>query len=106
MRVLQKLTITILVLLLINFDLSILHGVETILPTLNEKSTLQDYINYALVNNPALKSYQNKWKAAMERIPQAKAFPDPEISYGYYSEEYKESIEPLRQTFGIMQKFP
>jgi len=73
---------------------------------LNEESTLIDYIDYALENNPELKSAYSRWKSALERIPQAKSLPDPSLSYGYFFNEIETRVGPQRQRFGISQKFP
>jgi outer membrane protein TolC len=44
-----------------------------------------------------------EWKAALEEIPQAKALPDPQFSYEYWT---KQSDLQMKQNFGIMQMFP
>jgi outer membrane protein, heavy metal efflux system len=106
MRDLTRLSLRIFVIILFCNNVLLSYGEEVLLSELNEKSTLQDYISFALQNNPDLKSYQNKWKAAKERIPQAQALPDPEISYVYLSQENPNSPEAQRQDFGIMQQFP
>lgn len=51
------------------------------LPKLGEKSTLQDYIDYAIAHNAGLRAGYEKWQAALARIPQMSALPDPRLSY-------------------------
>jgi outer membrane protein TolC len=50
-----------------------------------------------------LKAKFEEWKVALEQIPQAKALPDPQLNYQYWT---KQSDLQMKQTFGIMQMFP
>lgn len=67
---------------------------------------LDDYMKIAAENNPGLKSKFNEYLAALERIPQAGALPDPQISFGLF-------IMPMEKYMGdqifevsVMQMFP
>ncbi|MCX5677429.1 MAG: TolC family protein [Planctomycetota bacterium] len=48
---------------------------------LPENPTLADYLALAASNNPGLAAADAKWKAAAERVPQAKSLDDPRLSY-------------------------
>lgn len=74
--------------------------------SLDDASTLQDYLAYAARNNPGLEAAFNRWKAALERVPQVKALPDPKFEYRYFIEEVETRVGPQRQSFGLMQAFP
>jgi outer membrane protein TolC len=76
------------------------------LPELTESSGLSDYLAYAALNNAGLKAAFQRWKAAVEQVPQAKSLPDPKFTYGYFIEEVETRVGPQRQKFGIMQTFP
>lgn len=76
------------------------------LPDLNGQSTLSDYLAYAALNNPGLEAAFDRWQAALERIPQAKALPDPRFSYRYYIEEVETRRGPMRNAFDLSQNFP
>ena len=76
------------------------------LPALDEKSTLSDYLTYAALNNPGLEAAFNKWKAALEKIPQVKSLPDPRFNYRYYIEPVETRVGAQRQAFGASQMFP
>lgn len=78
----------------------------TKLPKLNNDATLDDYIKYALLNNPDLEASYNKWQAALEKVPQAKALPDPILSYTNYIEEVETRVGPQKHAIGISQKLP
>ncbi|MBN1359397.1 MAG: TolC family protein [Sedimentisphaerales bacterium] len=76
------------------------------LPVLTDESTVSDYVLYAALNNPELEAAFNRWKAALERIPQAKTLPDPRFSYRYFIREIETRVGPQRQAFEISQTFP
>lgn len=71
------------------------------LPALDERSTLDDYLKYAFLNNPGLKAAFNRWQAALQRIPQAKSLSDPELSFEYLIEQMD-----MRYQLSIRQMFP
>jgi outer membrane protein TolC len=71
-------------------------------PELTAQSTLKDYLLYAALNNPGLKAAFLKWEAALEKIPQATALPDPHFTYGYFIQEMMNQHE----SFALEQTFP
>jgi len=84
-----------------------MHGrPETEPPELTEESTLGDYLAYAALNNSALEAAFNRWKAALERVPQVRALPDPRFTYRYYIREVETRVGAQRQSFGIAQTLP
>lgn len=76
------------------------------LPDLDENASLQDYIRYAALNNAGLEAAFNRWRAALEKIPQARSLPDPKFSYGYFIQEVETRVGPQRQKFELSQMFP
>ncbi len=76
------------------------------LPDLNGQPSLEDYLAYAALNNPGLEAAFYRWKAALERIPQARALPDPRFTYSYYIREVETRVGPQRQAFGLAQTLP
>jgi len=73
-------------------------------PALGENATVDDYVIYGALNNPGLEAAFNRWKAALERVPQATALPDPTLSYGYFIQQADKN--PARQEFAVTQMFP
>jgi outer membrane protein TolC len=73
---------------------------------LPEAAGLEDYLAHAAMNNPGLEAAFNRWKAALERVPQVKALPDPRLSYRYYVSEIETRVGAMRQGFGLSQTFP
>ena len=76
------------------------------LPKLNEQSKLSDYLTYAALNNPGLEAAFNRWKAALERVPQVRSLPDPRFNYRYFVEQVETRVGAQKQAFGIAQMFP
>lgn len=73
---------------------------------IDSSATLSDLRIYAALNNPALKAAYYRWQAAMEKIPQATALPNPQISYAYFIRQVETRVGPQQQKFGIKQMFP
>ena len=76
------------------------------LPQLTDQSQPSDYLAYAALNNPALEAAFNRWKAALERVPQARSLPDPRFTYRYFIEQVETRVGPQRQSFELAQTFP
>lgn len=75
-------------------------------PDTNEPVTLHDYLRYAALNNAGLKAAFEQWKSSLEQIPQVKALPDPQFTYGYYIEKVEHSQGPQPHRLQLMQVFP
>lgn len=76
------------------------------LPELTPEAGVGVYVRYALLNNPGLEAAYQDYIAAMERIPQVTALPDPRVSYRYYVEEVETRVGPQQHAFGLSQTFP
>ncbi len=76
---------------------------DTALP---KQPTLQDYIRVGLLRNPDLRSEYERWRAALERVPQVTSLPDPMFNYGHFIEDVQTRTGPQRNRFGLSQTFP
>jgi cobalt-zinc-cadmium efflux system outer membrane protein len=76
------------------------------LPELGETSTLDDYVLYALLNNPGLRAAFHRWKAALEKVAPARTLPDPRFTYANYIKEVETRVGPQEHKFGLAQTFP
>jgi outer membrane protein, heavy metal efflux system len=76
------------------------------LPRISADSTVNDYVQYAALNNPALAAAFNRWKADIQQIPQVTALPDPKFTYQYYIQRVETRTGAQRQMFSIAQTFP
>lgn len=77
-----------------------------ILPELTDAATLSDYLAYAALHNPGLAASFERWKAALEKIPQVSALPDPRFNYTYFIKEVETRTGPQREKFSLSQTFP
>ncbi len=73
---------------------------------LPEKPTLDDYVAYALLNNAGLEAAFNRWRTALEEIPQARTLPDPRFNYRYFIENVETRTGPQENMLGLSQAFP
>jgi outer membrane protein, heavy metal efflux system len=69
----------------------------------NNPIKLEDYLRIAVMQNKELESAFERWKAALEQIPQAKALPDPEMEYGKF---VRQSDMQMNQMMSLMQMIP
>ncbi len=76
------------------------------LPELSKEPTLAEYLTYAALNNPGLEAAFNRWKAALQKVPQVRSLADPRFSYRYFIEQVETRVGPQRQSFGLSQTFP
>ena len=76
------------------------------LPVLDEAAELSDHLAYAALNSPELASAFARWQAALEKVPQVSALPDPRFTYSYLIREVETRVGPQRQKFGLTQTFP
>ena len=67
---------------------------------------LADYLALALGRNPGVEAAFNRWKAALYRVPQVRALPEPRVTYGYYLREVETRTGPQQQRVGLSQAFP
>jgi outer membrane protein TolC len=73
-------------------------------------SKAQDYLDHYLVqaaeNNPGLRASFSEYMAAMEKVPQVKALPDPQIAFGYFIQPVETRLGPQQAKISVMQMFP
>ena len=75
-------------------------------PQLPAEPALSDYLSRAALSNPGLAAAFNRWKAALEQIPQVRSLPDPKFTYAYYIREVETRVGPQRNSLQIAQTFP
>jgi outer membrane protein TolC len=78
---------------------------ETLLP-LPEQAVLDDYIRFAIKHHPKLEAAFYRWRAALERVPQARSLPDPQASFGIVLDEVDGSTQYMGERYSISQMFP
>ncbi len=76
------------------------------LPLVSNGQTLNEYLTIAGENNLGLKASYAAFESALQRIPQAKALPDPSLSFGYFISPVETRVGPQRAKISLSQMFP
>ena len=69
-------------------------------------AALDDYVRYALRNNPGLRADFERWKGGLEKVAPARALADPRFTYGQFLREVETRVGPQEMRFGLAQVFP
>ena len=69
-------------------------------------SGLESYLQRALVANPKLASFEQRYEAATSRIPQAAALPDPMLQVTRFVESVQTRTGPQETIFMLNQRIP
>ena len=70
------------------------------------QENLNNYLEIAAKNNPALKAKFNDYMAAMEKVPQVGALPDPSVAFGYFIQPVETRVGPQQFKLNLAQSFP
>ena len=85
-------------------------GMETLRPASDlEHETLEmlsEYLSMAALNNPELKAAFYRWKAELEKIPQAGVLPDPRFTFAYFVRNVETRVGPQQARVALFQAFP
>lgn len=73
---------------------------------LDESADLSRLLDYARANNPGLEAAFQRWKEALERVPQATTLPEPRLSFSGYLSEVETRVGPMQARVGLAQPFP
>jgi outer membrane protein TolC len=71
------------------------------LPVLTVAASLSNYLTYALLNQPKVEAAYYDWGASVERITQARSFPDPQFTFQMDVQNIVTSVMP-----GLMGTIP
>ncbi|MBU1369893.1 MAG: TolC family protein [Bacteroidetes bacterium] len=86
---------------LITIIILFLSGISVV-----QAQTLDSYLEMAAKNNPGLQSKYKEFEAALQKIPQVNALPDPSFSFGYFLSPVETRVGPQRAKFSLSQMFP
>ena len=67
---------------------------------------LREYVVEAIDANPSVQEALAGYRAALERVPQVEALPDPMLSYTQAIRSVETRVGPQRNTFMLSQAFP
>ena len=71
-----------------------------------QEEVLNNYLVIAAKNNPELKSTFNQYLAALERMPQAKALPDPMVAFSIFASPVETRVGAQQAGITLSQAFP
>lgn len=69
-------------------------------------SSLNTYLERALAASPSLDAFEHRYDAAIARIPQARALPDPQFQVTHFVESIQTRTGPQENVFVLNQRFP
>jgi len=67
---------------------------------------LNQYLETAARNNPALKAKFNEYNASLEKVPQVGTLPDPQLTFGYFIMPVETKNGPQQAKISFTQMFP
>jgi outer membrane protein TolC len=67
---------------------------------------LEDLISEALRSNPQIQAVYNNWQAAIAKVGEVSALPDPMMKYGFAGEHIETKLGPQEAKYGLSQKIP
>ncbi len=70
------------------------------------QDVLNQYLETAAKNNPALKAKFNEYNASLEKVPQVGALPDPTLTFGYFAMPVETKNGPQNLKVSFTQMFP
>ncbi|MCF7668730.1 MAG: TolC family protein, partial [Verrucomicrobia bacterium] len=76
------------------------------LPDIEQNPSISNYVKYALLNNPGIRSAFKEFRAQIQRISQAESLPDPRITYGYFLSSVETRVGPQEHRLSLSQMFP
>lgn len=74
--------------------------------TIMGQEELDNYLITAAQNNPNLKAKFSEYRAALERVPQVGALPDPQLMFGYLIQPVETRVGPQQARISASQMFP
>ncbi len=74
--------------------------------TAGAQQVLEEYKVTAAGNNPGLQALFKEYLAALERVPQVKALPDPQLAFAYFIRPVETREGPQLARLSLTQMFP
>ncbi|MGM0530726.1 MAG: TolC family protein, partial [Bacteroidota bacterium] len=71
-----------------------------------QQNDLNAYLKEAGENHPGLQAAYNEYYAALEKVPQVGALPDPQLSFGYFISPVETRLGPQQFKVSVSQMFP
>ena len=85
------------------FEEELQEARENAAPELTELVAL---LHHARTHNPELEAAFQRWRQALERVPQATTLPEPRLGLAAYLAEVETRVGPMQGRVGLTQAFP
>ena len=76
------------------------------LPGRAQEQSLNHYLKEAAENHPGVQAAYHEYYAALEKVPQVGALPDPKLSFGYFASPVETRLGPQQAKISVSQMFP
>lgn len=73
---------------------------------LEPQAELAELLRYARLHNPRLEAAFERWRAALEEVPQATRLPEPRLTLAAYAAEIETRVGPMRGRAALSQPLP
>jgi outer membrane protein TolC len=74
--------------------------------SIQAQSEIDSYLITGAKNNPGLKAKFNEYLAALEKVPQVGALPDPTMAFGYFIQPVETRVGAQQAKISVAQMFP
>ncbi len=74
--------------------------------SIQAQSEIDSYLITGAKNNPGLKAKFNEYLAALEKVPQVGALPDPTMAFGYFIQPVETRVGGQQAKISVAQMFP
>ncbi|MCA8976223.1 MAG: TolC family protein [Planctomycetes bacterium] len=64
------------------------------------------YVGYGLRENAGLRAAYERWRAALERVPQVTSLPDPQLGFTQFVEDLQTRTGPQQRRYSLTQTLP
>lgn len=69
-------------------------------------TSVDGMVAWALEHNPGVRAAEARWRAAAERVEQARTLPQPQLTYRIAVEQIESERDPIAHIVGLAQMFP
>lgn len=72
----------------------------------HDPASVDALVAWSLEHNPGVRAAEARWRAAAERVEQARTLPQPQLTYRIAVEQIESERDPIAHIIGLAQMFP
>ncbi len=73
---------------------------------IHAESNLSEVLHFGLLHNASIEAAHHRWEATKRRIPQARAWPDPKLTWSGFARSVETRVGPQEHRIGFVQPLP